>query len=430
MARHNKKIRAFIDAQRGDPAFSRWWTRLKSQAHSTQEGNLYKFAAFLERFGYTPQSLLDARMAEVTSDDPLKWGVIKDQAILFMREMVDGDTDEWPDSAFQYFRLNSDGDLAAPLAPGTASILRRALSSFFETFGERVELTIKAKDMPQGDSEGTVLIQTSECAKAIRYPGSADPYKNAAVFLFLKDSGLRRSDVGLLTVGDYREARRHAEHNDYGEPFISFDAARTTKERILAHIHLGPEAISAIDEYLEIERPSAAPDEPLFIHSHKGDGISRLDGHSAGEAVKRMIKRGLGDHGAKRKSAHSLRKLHKTGLEAGGLPENAVKYIQGKARDTYSLHEKLRGPGGEMTLMEGYMRAYNMIRVHPHDEKTLAETRGRIQDLEGTVDALRQEIEALRPAGERAEILEAVARLNPDVRRLVERLAERIREAA
>lgn len=440
MGRHNKKIRDFLEAQAEDPAFKRYWSRRKNTAHSTQEGDLYRLAAFCDRFGYSPKTLYEARLAEIRSTDPLEWGIIKDQAIQFMRELVEGDTDEWPDATFNWFRLGDDGDLAKPLAPGTAMITKRALAGFFETFGERMELRIKAKDCPQGDSSGARIISPQQLAQACKYPSSAEPYLNVAIALFLKDSGLRRSDVALFTVGDYLDARKHAVFNDYGERFTRFDPARTQKERILAHVHLGPEALNAMDEYLELERGPCDPGEPLFIHGKKGDQIIQMDGHAAGERVKRMIVKGLGDREARGKSSHSIRKLHKTGLEAGGVPESWIKYLQGKAQDVYSIPHELEGADGDTILMDAYMRAYEKIRVYPTDLEALANTREQLTTVKSTLDSvvasnvqLEQKVEALEAKRVEDQKYDQALRLvwsTPKGRQLLEELLEALEKRA
>jgi hypothetical protein len=388
MENHTKKITAFLELHKNEATFKRWAPRLNKLAHFTQEGYLYRFAAMIARFNYTPQGLYEARLKEVTSNDPLEWGIVRDQATLFMHELVNGDTDEWPDPVFTWFKVNEKGDLKKPLAPGSAKIIAKALTHFFETFGERMELKIKTKDLPQGDSQGAKIITPEELALAVAHPGGHEPFTNVALTMFLKDSGMRRSDIGLLDVGDYLEARKHPVFNDYNEPFMRFDPKRTQKERILAHIHLGPEAIEDIDNYLEIERSGAAPDEALFIHGHRGGEIHRMNGQAAGERVKRMIAKGLGAHRSKGKSAHSIRKLHKTGLEAGGMPDKWILYIQGKSRGVYSLPEGLQGTNGENELMEAYMKAYDKIRIRQGDTKTLAQTRTKINALEVNQEAL------------------------------------------
>lgn len=113
-----------------------------------------------------------------------------------------------------------------------------------------------------------------------------------------------------------------------------------------------------------------------------------MDGHAAGERVKRMIVKGLGVREARGKSSHSIRKLHKTGLEAGGVPESWIKYLQGKAQDVYSIPQELEGADGDTILMDAYMQAYEKIRVYPTDLEALSNTREQLTTVKSTLDSV------------------------------------------
>jgi len=369
-----KKLRESIKEFQDDPAFIRWMTRLESKAQNTVELYLYKFFPFLYRFNYTPTTLYEARLREIQSSDPLQWGIIRDQALRFMREMTQGDTNEWSEQVKQYFRLDPRGT-PYRLSPSASRALAKALVSFFETFGERMELRLKAKDMPQGDSDGSQLIPVEQVALCLKQPGEKNPYRNVAIMMFLKDSGLRRGELQLFTIQDYQNAKKNSYLNEMGETFLEFEPIRTTKEGLTAHVIIGPEAVQAIDDYLQYERPDASPKEPLFHHSWR-NVASGLNGPAVGRVVKRMIQKALGPQG-RNKSSHSLRKLHKTALEAGGMPEAWINYLQGKTRGEYSRPEELDPE--TPSLINAYMEAYDHLRVH-RESMELREQFKRIQE--------------------------------------------------
>ena len=75
--------------------------------------------------------------------------------------------------------------------------------------------------------------------------------KTRAQLMFLKDSGLRVSDLVALNVGDYIEAETVGED---GGIFKVFWPKETEKTSDPAYIHIGPEAVEALESYLEERR--------------------------------------------------------------------------------------------------------------------------------------------------------------------------------
>jgi len=348
----------------------RWVSRLKSQAEGTMASHVRYFRLFLARYRYTPLSVYEARLDEVRSDDPLMWGVIRDQVLQVMRELVDGDFSDWPEEARIFIPRRT-----GRLEPTTARNLAKGVQSFFETFGDRMEIRIKSKDLPQGDSRGQRLIRPDQILEVVKHGGIKYPYRNVAVAMFLKDTGLRASDLSLFSVGDWLGARARVQFNKYGESFTKFQPERTRKENIVAEPHIGPEAFKAIDQYLKIERPGAASEEALFMD----ETGKALIGGAIGQLIKHMVRKGLGPE-AEKVSCHSFRKLFETGLQAGSMPDKWIKYLQGKSRGVYSMPEDLQVSNGESLLMSRYMQAYDQIRVH--ETGNLRELKEKVEQLE------------------------------------------------
>lgn len=334
---------------------------------------------FCARYDYTPNELQEARLREITSTDPIDWGVIRDQVTLMMADMFKAnyydEFDPWPAEALAMFK-----DVRA-MEPETCKDVAKSVVHFFETFGERMELRIKAKDMPQGDSVGASPIPIEELEEMTKHGGREQPHKNVAMEMHLKEWGPRVCDLGILTVGDYWQAKNNAVYNDLGEPFISIKPARTIKEGIMCNPHLGPEGIEATDRYLAVERPDARADEPLFMKWSKTyDRRGPVSGASVSQAMKKMIWRACGKERAEqnRWTPHSIRKTWENMIISGGMPESWAKVIQGKARDTYKRPKDLQGPDGDTLLMEAYIKAYDRIRLFRESQ----ELRQRVKEIE------------------------------------------------
>ena len=405
----------FVELYHDDPAFKRWHTRLKSKAPGTRRQYLRYMSLFCLRFGYTPSLLYEARLAEATSDDPLKWGVMRDQVLQIMREMAkavfyDAD-DPWPEEALEQL-----GEVRA-LEPETCKQVGKAVTSFLETFGERMEVRLKAKDLPQGDSRGSRAVPLDVIREASKHGGRELPHRNVAIVMHLKEWGPRLSDLGIITVGDYLGARARPTLNDLGEAFIAIKPERTVKEGILCRPHLGPESVEATDRYLEVERPGAGRDEPLFMQWYKVTGEpGPLSGNAAGQVVRRMILEAAGQRAVEMGwTPHSIRKTWSTLIQAGGMPESWAKYIQGKARDRYQVPEELSGPDGETLLMEAYVEAYDMIRLNREG----LELREKVKRIEAEKVEDRRELQYLRM---RMDLLEQAVTGQNKLRDLVKKL--------
>lgn len=375
------KIGVWLKELGSDPVLRRWLQRLNGSPKSTRRSYLRNLRLCCIRYGLTPHQLFEKRKNEVESGDPLIMGEVRDMVIGLMQELTEGRTGDWPEAARGLVK-------PGPKAPSTARQVSKALINFFKTFGERMEMKIKAKDKPTGTNLGQRGIPASDIRKSLDHAGEEFRLRNRAMVLFLKDSGLRRSDLPLLNVSYFRSPDRVRSVD--GEAFMVFDPVRTQKEGIHAWIHVGPEAVRAVDEYLKKERGDAGPDDPLFTmrpQKVKGDvGVKadlRITEDAVGATIKRMMKRGLGDE-AKRKSAHSLRKFHRSVLSTAGVSKEIIDKFQGKAVGPYVVPEDI----DPEEILETYIRAYDGLRVFPHGEvdyearEEVERLRRKIQELE------------------------------------------------
>jgi len=368
-----------------DQALSRFYSKLRGTAVGTQYLYLKALYTFCLRYGMSPRQVFEARHEEVTSRDPLKMGRVRDMIIQIMKELNTGEFQGWPPEARDLLISRNQMKTLKSRSAGTCRQIGKAMTFFFETFGEAYEISIKPKDKPRGDTAGQRYIAAEAIAEASRHGGRENPHRNTAILLFLKDTGIRRGDLKQLTIRDYREAR--VAENEHGEMFKAWRDLRTEKMGITARIHQGPESIEAIDRYLRVEHPRPEPDQPLFMQYDKKlkntgkDPYGPISGGAAGLSVKRMIRLALGPDAYKR-SGHSLRKYHKTRLEAANVDEDWILIMQGKAPDDYSVPP-------DRDLMDAYMRGYDELRVFKASTPEMSKLQKRIQVLEAEIEQMR-----------------------------------------
>lgn len=232
--------------------------------------------------------------------------------------------------------------------------------------------------------------------------------RNKAIILFLKDSGVRVSDLAALSVKDYEEADR--EYNDKGEPFLVFQPFRTVKSGLWALIHIGPEAVNDLDDYIsEREREEGKPLDPgapLFL----GRGGIRLSSNSV-TAIFNRLKRKIGKD-VKRVSAHSLRKFHTTKWQ-GKINSAWICKLQGKAIngsiEPYTRPEETT----ERALTKAYIEHYDVLRIFG---KTEAEKRRdqEIERLKKRVNELEKKLVTAKTIAEEIEKIGEDLPFDPD----------------
>jgi len=338
-------------------AWKIWFQDLNTKAPTTKREYLRNIVKFLDRWETTPDELYSMRMTDMESDDPRDAKQIERMVKTQMSELR-----------------------ASGYSAETCKQLRKSVKSFFES--QEIDLSFKAKDSPRGASNGSRIALPEEVREMYDNMVFGFKIRNRAIVMFLKDTGLRVSDVVSVDVGDYLSAR--VVENGAGESFRVFrDPEETQKMKVNAYVHLGPEAVAAIDEYLEERRQRGEvfqEDTPLFLHRRAGERIT----DSGIKSVFFRVKKWLGDKGYK-KSAHSLRKFHRTRLEGGGMPEGWVKILQGKQADVYQQPQHT----GELTEM--YVKCYDRLRVFGEQASTqkLDEQAQRIAELERLLDEER-----------------------------------------
>jgi len=223
--------------------------------------------------------------------------------------------------------------------------------------------------------------------------------RNRALYMFLKDSGVRISDASALNVENYLDARTEEVG---GVSFKVFKPFKTKKTGDLAHIIIGPEATAHIDKML-----NGRTDGPLFYD----DEGKRWSARAMSVHICNTRKYALGDR--VRVSAHSFRKFHTTTLEGAGVPLEWVKLLEGKSAYVYSRPQD--GP----ELLNAYAKAYDALRIlgggRPGAEEveelraTAAGQADQIMNQAKTMEWLINQVADLRIAVEHPERAQEIA---------------------
>ena len=312
-------------------AYNYWVEELDLLAPSTRDTHLHYFNLFIGWLGVDAEELYNWQRRLVDDGDPRS-----------NRELVNKFR-EWG-----RLMMKREG-----WGGGTVLRASYAVKSFFAA--NALVFPIKPRDIPKFSSSGARVVLLDEIRVLVDRVAGEHRVRNRALLMMLKDTGLRRSDVSRLDVGDYLGARV------VGDGFRVIDEYTTKKTGELAWVHMGPEACEAVDLYLG-DRDRG----PLFLNR---DGVRMYEGILTSTVI-RCARRHL--ENPHRVSPHSFRKFHRTALEAV-IPESYVKKLQGKSTDPYIHPEQT----GELT--EAYVKHYDVLRVF-RDKQRIDELEQLVED--------------------------------------------------
>ena len=268
------------------------------------------------------------------------------------------------------------------VSPNTVLSYRKAIHKFLETN----ELTLKIKkNGGKTKYRGQKIILLDQARKLVDLASSN--LRLRALLMTLKDTGLGVSEVAMLTCEDFHGAREYKDED--GERFKAWSHPLIRdKTGEGCHVHMGPEAVAAIEDYIGSRRIG-----PIFITSkgqpHKDEAGNITSEVGFTEKGSPMMSSGITTsirHHCKvlrnkgyRVSAHSFRKLFETSFDLEGSL-NVAKKIMGKAipatDEPYLQYED------ELTKV--YMHVYRK-RLSLYKEST------RIKDLEEEIEELKAE---------------------------------------
>lgn len=128
----------------------------------------------------------------------------------------------------------------------------------------------------------------------------------------------------------------------------------------------------------------------------------RVTGDTIGKTIKRMMRRAeIRDW--KRKSAHSLRKFHRSALSLEGISKEVIDRLQGKADGPYQKQEDVDPD----KMFQLYVEAYDSLRLQPSETKMIRDLRDEIREREEaliaalkaqatTIERLDEELQSFR----------------------------------
>jgi integrase len=316
-------------------AFKYWHNELACKGEATRERYEIYFNEFLGFVGRAPDELIVQRQQDLLNPDKKIQRRVESQLNAFIA------------------KKKTDG-----YAVATQQLYFASIRSFFEI--HYFPLIMRKGDYPKGDSNG-VKRATKEAIFKVLSNKTRNTVTIKPLIFFIKDSGLRVSDVRRLNYGDI------AKQLENGAETIQINVI-TQKTKLLAKTFIGEEAIQALKEYLDARRKGSrnvaqetiTRNSPLFKSWAHGE-VRRISRHS----LSSLIREAFVNVNEERMSAHSLRKKLQTDLEKAGINSNWIDQILGhqliNSRDAYSL------PTDE-ELKEAYLKAYTFIRVKPHAE--------------------------------------------------------------
>ena len=226
-------------------------------------------------------------------------------------------------------------------------------------------------DLPHAENIGKSAFNKAHITKIWDHSEGLFKKRNRAVMAFLKDSGLRPVDLSQITIKDYKNAKENSPEPGYAvfRPII------TSKKGVKAYPHLGPDATTAIDDYLNdaktVNYLGLTDDDPLFMARNMDGKNGELIGFKPMNSVdiSRMIKRiidSAGINNGKRYGAYSFRKFH-TGalnsttmdLKVSPMPLSYIYKLQGrKVKDNLGTYDRPE-ENGELT--REYIRHYGKL---------------------------------------------------------------------
>jgi len=185
-----------------------------------------------------------------------------------------------------------------------------------------------------------------EKEEIVKLVNTAKSRRHRAVILFLKDSGLRLSDVVKLQWADLQ---------DFGEGFYGFKLI-TQKNKVKGSPFIGPEASDALNQ-LPRKRARIFPIDATYLCAAVSDLIKEAG-----------LEKGL--------TAHGLRKYFNTELEAARVPKEYRYAMMGKKTSVYDENRQRR-------LFEVYRQNYDNLRIFGvvNQDELLKQQGEEIKDL-------------------------------------------------
>jgi len=314
-----------------------WMDQLAAKSTSLRTGYRIYFTGFLEYSGLSPNRLIELqREALASNGDPRENFVVETQVRKWLAELQESKS------------------------PSTCRTALCAVKSFFNL--NLHPLRLNRQDRPQGDSVGSRIPEKEEVVRI----ADAAKWKYRAGVMFLKDSGLRISDVVRVEWSDFK---------DLDDGFWHFKIV-TQKRKILATCFIGPETTRLLNQF-----PT------------KKGRVFRTGPDNFDDQINWVIQRA----NVEDVTAHGLRKYFKASLEHARIPEQHILFMMGKKSSVYSEKRVSQ-------LFEDYRKGYPELSVYAQKiqmkeiedlRKQLGESGKEIADLRRELDLVKEIEDAL-----------------------------------
>jgi len=242
--------------------------------------------------------------------------------------------------------------------------------------------SIKKEYSDSFEAGGKDKAEVWEIKELLRVQGEP---RNAAAILFMRDTGLRVSDVVEIKIKHIQPVL-----DDPSIEWYTFEITPVKNMRqdtpLPANPVLGPEAIDALRKWIQHREAkygldNSDPEGYVFcaVYNTRWGEIGDKIGPNA---ISRMMKTNREKAGLEKEiSPHSLRKTHSTNLIGAGVPERWVNIMQGKkGRGTQGAYQK----PSESELIAAYRRGYPSLAI--------AGDTGRIKELEDKLKVLGEAV--------------------------------------
>jgi len=246
-----------------------WRKNLNRKAEGTSKNYGPRFQEFLDWAGLTEDELFKMGLEAKNSGNPLESNEVNE----LVRDFL------------VYLKKERKTKASKPLAPGTIRNYFFTILSFFKACS--LELQIPDDEVPYAASDSQRAITKERLREAYyELTGEEHRERNRAMIMFAKDTGLRIGDIANLKVRDYLETEdltgqtfRYQDSGKFvevqGDGFKRWEKpVLTRKKGRLAYVHIGPETVEALDEYIKMRREMSL--EPYTTKSHGVEALQTM----------------------------------------------------------------------------------------------------------------------------------------------------------
>ncbi len=252
----------------------------------------------------------------------------------------------------------------------------KAVSSFLRSNGEAFTTIEKHKR----HSQGSRIIEKSEIQLLLE---KTTHWRNKAMIMALRDSGLRVSDLAQFTYGHLSECLR------MGVDFCIFTLVQE-KTNQQAKVCLGLESLEYIRKWVD-ERlnygEDLQPGSPLWVTLNSRPDIGVGIGEKLSKySISSRIRDIMANAGLSGVSAHSIRKYFITRMMLSGMHESLINILIGK------INGESKSPYINYTdaqLLEEYKKHYRAIGFETTPQ-------GDIDELQNQITEQQKELENMR----------------------------------